>query len=267
MQKKHTGIIGVRLFIKKIAKKLFVILLIFLCIIYAFNFLKKNHNPEIILGEYQIPFGNMGAPLSKTELIEEDKYGRCLYSYESSFYNRAFEDFSDDVNDYSTVFAYVIVQKTDKNNIYIYDDLCYEFVKNLRKDNNDVIGTLKEKNDWGKPIDNQKLTALSKELYEETVYNSTLTIVEEDIIEAWENTIGYKTEGYIFDAIFTEAAIPFFVLREVVDYGEAGQHITYGKSYVFHISENKSEIIYSELSQNIADWNNEIHMFKSDALE
>ena len=81
----------------------------------------------------------MGVP---TEIIEQDEYDRTLFSFTTS----------DAVTGQERT-VWVICQKMTKEKIYYYEDFNYSF-----SDDPDVIDSLKQQNDWGNPLDEQKFS-------------------------------------------------------------------------------------------------------------
>lgn len=52
----------------------------------------------------------------------------------------------------------MISQKSDDENVYYYEDLCFEALKKRSDFDDEMEAALKERNDWNKPIDEDKLT-------------------------------------------------------------------------------------------------------------
>ena len=139
------------------------------------------------------------------EIIEEDEHGRTMFFYyegykccddEDHIYNQAIS---------CCAYAIIIMQKSDDGYVYFYEDDCYEIfeieneisiIRNKEYKNHDY-SKLKEKNDWGKPINENECvkkpftTQNSGELkIYEWVYN--------EIISAYAKGIGYKGNDNIF---------------------------------------------------------------------
>lgn len=218
----------------------------------------KYESADIVI-EYQVPFAKSASHFNEIELVDKDDYGRKLYSYKSgNNYTNVFRDYMGIDYSNAPVLVYVIIQKTDRNFVYCYDDLCYTYVKSFEDDNNAIIDSLKEINDWGKPIDNKKSMALSIDVATNYITKYKVISVEEETVSTFEQMVGYKLEDYFLDTIFLEDATPIFVLREVTN----REKHEFGKSYIFHIPEDDSNITYLELSDDIQNWNEEIHNFK-----
>lgn len=80
--------------------------------------------------------------------LEEDEYGRCLYSYGTG----------SAMFGYSYLNIYIISQKETQTEIYYYPDYCYI----ARYDADDPfseeeIARLLERNDWDKPLNEEKM--------------------------------------------------------------------------------------------------------------
>lgn len=164
---------------KKIISFLFCCIAIFACLFGLFYWVFNRENPYPYRGEYKelyttaiysIPDaeGYMhhgeGAYNSDIYIWEQDDYGRILFSY--------CEDYS------NQIFALVISQAYDENNVYFYPDINYaltliaseylyegakdDHLKNRTKDfyleNKEK---LKQENDWNKPLDKTKCVSYS----------------------------------------------------------------------------------------------------------
>jgi len=75
------------------------------------------------------------------EVLERDAQGRILFLYETT---------SCITNNWEK--AYVICQRLESATVYFYEDMCYLFAT-------DSVGLeeLKDKNDWSKPLNNEKM--------------------------------------------------------------------------------------------------------------
>ena len=75
------------------------------------------------------------------EVLERDAQGRILFLYETT---------SCITNNWEK--AYVICQRLESATVYFYEDMCYLFAT-------DSVGleALKDKNDWSKPLNNEKM--------------------------------------------------------------------------------------------------------------
>lgn len=94
-------------------------------------------------------------------IIEEDAEGRTLFEYTTRSVISGKEET-----------AYVICQKQDSEYVYFYEDNCYVF----SDFDQTSIELLKEKNDWGKPLNQDNMSrrsnAVSADLY--IITNTTL---------------------------------------------------------------------------------------------
>ena len=91
----------------------------------------------------------------ETDIIETDDYGRTMF-----FYNEYYSDLS-------VVFygmAFVIMQKSDGDKVFYYQDVCYmpyfstdtDLKNALSAAGDDKLEAFKDANDWGKEIDETK---------------------------------------------------------------------------------------------------------------
>lgn len=102
------------------------------------------------------------------------------------------------------------------------------------------------------------MTALSINTYRDKIVKYLVLSVEDKAIAKLEQDIGYEINDYYLDAIFLEDATPIFVLREVID----REQYEFGKSFIFYIPDDDSNATYLQLSDDIQNWNEEIHNFK-----
>lgn len=124
-------------------KTTFWISMILLCIV--FLSLCGHKGPSYAMlhatASYSIPgmiqYDTMSTPI---EIIEQDKYGRTLFSY----------TVSDMVTGQERT-VWVICQKATKKKTYYYEDFNYSFT-----DDSEAIESLKQQNDWGDPLEEQK---------------------------------------------------------------------------------------------------------------
>lgn len=228
-----------------------------LCLLTACGSQYKNYD---IVVEYQVPFAQSNPRWNDVELVEEDEHGRKIFSYKSvGAYTNVFHDYMKADYNNAPVLLYVIIQKTDRKFVYCYDDVCYAYVSSFENDNIDVIDNLKKVNDWGKVVNEQKLTALSIDNCRDIVMKYLVMSVEDNVVTSLEQTIGYEVEDYYLDAIFSQDSTPIFILREVTN----REKHEFGKSFIFHIPDDDSKATYEELSNDIRNWNEEIHNFKA----
>lgn len=93
---------------------------------------------------YAIPGGYVGdIYASRAHLIETDEYGRKLMSVKI-----------ETVYDLS---ALCIVQRVEAEYVYYYDNVNYICTDDYQEYDNYQLGTLKEANDWGEPLDGAKM--------------------------------------------------------------------------------------------------------------
>ena len=257
--KKFTKCIGIRSASKRIIC-LMLLISVFTVTMTSCVF-EKTRNYDILV-KYQVPFAEPDSRWNDVILVEKDEYGRELYRYKSegSFTN-VFSDFSDVSDSYSCVNVYLLIQKTDKNYVYCYDNQCYVYVPSFENDNADIIELLKEQNDWNEPLNNDRLTALSKDLASNGMSDFKLVLIEEQILSALERYSGCEVNDYYLDSIHTADGKPIFILREVKQWLTKETENVFGKSYVFFASNDYTDVICQELSSEIPNWPQEISAF------
>lgn len=132
-------------------------------------------------------------------VLEKDSYGRTLFACEL---NRVFTNINSPQN---VVLAIIISQKTDLETVCYYTEINYDlaFLEDYETLVTELISshfseqdieTLKEKNDWNKPLepDNSRYTKIPNVLDKKTDMNKK----EEKTVE--------KNIDYTFNATFTE---------------------------------------------------------------
>ena len=99
-----------------------------------------------ICGSYAVPgmfCSDLKGDAVSCEVLDRDSYGRVLFTYKTESSITGLEEE-----------AYVICQKYDANYVYFYEDIGYSFAEDYENDST----YLKEMNDWGKPLDENKLS-------------------------------------------------------------------------------------------------------------
>ncbi len=102
--------------------------------------------------------GMMAGPLVdvNAETVETDDFGRMLVEY------RGHSEIS-----YQVETAMVILQKHDEERTYYYEDLCYIIGEYTEQQ----LEKLKADNDWGKPLDEEKMSARKRRMANGAVLN------------------------------------------------------------------------------------------------
>ena len=102
-----------------------------------------------ICGSFAVPgmfCANLKRSTNGCEIIEEDSYGRILYSY------TAYSVITDKKET-----AVLICQKLSSTDVYFYKDICYL----LDEWSDEELLLLKEDNDWEKPLNPDKMSSAS----------------------------------------------------------------------------------------------------------
>lgn len=127
----------------------------------------NQHIALTVLKAYVPTFPVDDSRSERDKIIEEDDYGRVMLAYSSSY----------DIFYPANTVAIAIMQKYDKDNIY-YDDLFYIISSDFTVDFVDVsspeIVSLKDQNDWNKPLDEEKMSSRKISLASDN------TVVRED---------------------------------------------------------------------------------------
>jgi len=258
MRKKNTEYTGKKLIDKKIHQMIFFVLI---CLLILTGCGESKEKTLDIVAEYQIPFAAVGQRWNKVEFFEQDSMGRELYLYHSEGeHTNVFSDYMDQSYRNAPVIAYIVVQKEDRDFVYCYENVCYEYAPSLATENGDIITNLKAANDWEKPLCNSKMMALPKDMETNGVSDYKIVFHEKELMEAFETAIGEKIENYYLDCIFSVDGTPIFLLRKVNAWLTQTSKNVFGESYVF-VRTKTDEIKYLQLSDQISDWNEIIDCF------
>jgi len=123
--------------------------------------------------------------------IETDAYGRTVYITGT---------YGDDVGE---LLALCVTQKVDEEQqfLYYYDNICFAYIDNdsddgeLTEDDQKILDSLKELNDWGKPLDLEKCT--------KKVLNENRHLFPSESSSDYSYTVGFALEGKLMDAILS----------------------------------------------------------------
>lgn len=187
------------------------------------------------------------------EVIEMDNYGRVLFFYDEGYRSK-----------FGT--ALVIMQKSEEGFVYYYQDICQmprildksvyasEKLNYLDIFSEDQIDSLKEVNDWDKPIDIEKCTKSA--ISNSKNYEGTLGLEREDfdkVIETYVIKQGYKgkdsnsisrywlhcnTDKYGRE-IYYVYGVGFDIKGEGIS--PESEHITYDFAIIFNPDKSSSE--------------------------
>lgn len=105
-----------------------------------------------ICGSYAVPgmfFFEVKGGVTECTIIEEDSYGRVLFSYST---------INNIIKERDTVL--VIFQKNDSDYIYFYEDICYIEENASEAD----LSYFKYINDWNKPFNQEKFSKRPKKM-------------------------------------------------------------------------------------------------------
>lgn len=116
------------------------------------NVFLSSHQEAFHLVNAEVPVADhMGKLTDRVKKLGEDEYGRCLYSYKTT---------SVALN-HEFIEIYIISQNETKDKIYYYPDYCY--IVRIRDEGSfseEEIAALKERNDWGKPLNEDKMRTI-----------------------------------------------------------------------------------------------------------
>lgn len=192
-------------------------------------------------------------------MIDEDDYGRKLFRLDSQregFFN-VFSDYTIADSPNTRVIAFLICQKYANGNVYYYRDQCYIYsaLPELESDKKQIF---KAKNDWNKPFNEKLCTKVSDDL--SNTYKVHLHNYEEKVIAGLEDALGCVIDKYYIDMIFLTETKPIIIIRSVISWETFPK--TFGSSYVVYYNEADEEFAFSELTDSIDTWPEQIASFK-----
>ena len=131
-------------------KKIITVILL-LTILFSFSAcgVRSVEMQLLVAGHYGVPFlyctDFRGYESSTATVIERDEYGRILFTYTADL-------IVTNVSQKAT--AIMICQKAEYDYVYYYEDICFY----MGEPDEDKTAALKERNDWGQPLVNDKMT-------------------------------------------------------------------------------------------------------------
>lgn len=128
-------------------------------------------------GSYAVPgmsVGNIKGTEVVCNILDEDQYGRIIFEFECN-----------NVITQKREKAIVIVQKYTEKTVWFYEDVCY-LIEAYQQFN---VGTLKEQNDWDKPLNEAKMTS--------RVYNVTFDL----FVQRGSNVKPYDLRAKVADKL------------------------------------------------------------------
>ncbi len=222
--------------------------------------------PIHALVEQAIPFAKSETKWREHSLIDEDAYGRKLYAYlsQGNEINNAFSDFVT-VSKNSPILFYIISQKEDDGAVYCYESDCYMYVSSFDGVSAAELEAFRQRNDWNKPIIEEKITAYATDGYQEHINSINGPSADEMAMKALNVFLARTVNDYYIDAIVSAQGKPVFVVREVlvwVTENVEGDENIFGKSYVFTLNDAFEVDACHELIGSIDTWPDQINEFK-----
>ena len=200
---------------KRFRRPAFYLSMMLMCIVLLPSCGLFGPNPDMMhaTASHSVPgmfeFELMGTPI---QVIEQDEYKRVLFSYTAK----------DGVTGQKRT-VWVICQKMTSKEIYYYEDFNYSF-----SDDQEAIESLKQKNDWGKPLDEQKFSVRRPIFY---VYSTVMgiphgadlnpTMIDRAIMKKYRfdnadggfcDADGHGNELWLYDGTKGEVVQEFFVI-------------------------------------------------------
>lgn len=123
------------------------------------------------------------------EMMETDKYGRTLWSFDNTYID-----------------GFLIVQKYDREYVYYYDNVSFQLGRDENKERkSEYFLSLKEANDWDKVIDVNKM--ISKELIDSSLTRNRKSALEQKTAEqAFRLTIN-DSDNIVSSACFFDYSL------------------------------------------------------------
>lgn len=185
------------------------------------------------------------------DIIEKDPYERTLFSY-SMYVAGAYG--------YGQIYALAICQKYDRDNTYYYEDACFIVAESASNIGLEDINDLKDKNDWGTPLIESKMTSRQIDIDKNSF--SRLN-VEEIFSTERKQSIGSNVTCRFTD-FDKHGKVLFFVVVNDADFND--EVTVTQKYYLMIVSEdgtyNKDTFI-TEI-ENLYNYQSQLHSFKED---
>lgn len=138
------------------------------------------------VASYSVPgIGLSDTSLPEVQIIEQDDYHRILFIYKTPRLDGVQEQ---------TV--WVICQKITRKQFYYYEDYNYSF-----QGDQDAINALKQQNDWGKPLEEQKFSVRTPKFnafFSAPGIVSNTSLDRKEITHAIKDNYGYSTTNFNF---------------------------------------------------------------------
>jgi hypothetical protein len=220
------------------------ILVIFIngCCIFCFYDVNewKDDHPELFTLAVHSLLGVQGNEDDTLVVMQTDAYGRILFSYETQL----------TWTSENGTFGLLIAQKTENDQVYFYPDICFIQTNQIEYIIDTEIEALKSVNDWGNPLQEEKMDWLQVARLKETsslakagtIINNAYQeyVMEEGMDEApqWQlQTMDHEGRG-------------LYVVFEL-SYNDEMEMLQYGRQYFFIISPDgsfDSESFYMEIT-------------------
>jgi hypothetical protein len=160
------------------------------------------------------------------KVVEEDPYGRILFSYFDDTYIS---------EEYPESFCYLICQKIDESYVYFYTDNNFIIDKQITADapfSEEEIELLKTWNDWGEKINEQKLVKYEisrffprpKVQIEEEVFEELFLNLAKDEIPLESGTTVFTYPNHLTSDTYDRSL--YYVLRDHVIYTDKNREVT-----------------------------------------
>jgi len=230
-------IVGMR----KYKKSAISIIQICMCVILLCSCSESNPGKKMLcaVASYSVPGMSCSDTIRpEVQIIEQDDYHRVLFTYANP-----------EVNGEQEQTVWVICQKITRKKFYYYEDFNYSF-----QGDQAAIDVLKQQNDWGKPLEEQKFSVRKPKF---NMFFSTPGIASisdldrKKISHAIKDNYGYLTTNFnCCDADGSGNELWIFELKK----GEAiSEH--------FVIANSKYEVKLLEIVDGIID-PEDLHEFK-----
>jgi hypothetical protein len=139
----------------------------------------------------------------RCEIIDEDEYGRKLFAC--------------GVNDWPGTYVICILQKSEDNHVYYYDNISYQITEKFNQYTQEQMDSLKVTNDWNKAMKEDKM--IQRDLVERV-----------GLLPEKKSTINNELPFKVFHNIIEdEENITTFV--QYFDYSQTGQELFFVSRY------------------------------------
>jgi len=217
---------------------------------------RRSANEVVAISHYEVPFSSKDPHFNSSELIETDLYGRQLFLYNMVDHELGLCDYLEN----STSYVYIICQKADRKGVSYYPFVCYSFITESEINSEETVSKLKAANDWGMPINEDKL--VSKSIYIDTD-GSKYYEEKNNVTSNFFSEIGDTFDMYAYTAFSESNAAKMYIMREYTV--DENNMCIYKRSFLVMADASYNIIDYKELTGLADTWKEQIITFDKES--